>query len=207
MSAPFERRGPTHIGTGGTLLALHCAQNVYAAVDRRMPEARALAGWLAEDAAAFGLSDAALPDEWNGLGRSRRGGVAMADWRKLKAALDSAATALPSLADAPINRWTAAIRAALELDPVSTRILALAPAWCMDRHRSSGRFLNNLSCLALPSGDCRKIGGRNIVGLDPIGSEAGAGRYPTRNSPHLRHAPCCPAPDNVTTPNLAAVPL
>ncbi len=32
-------------------------------------------------------------------------------------------------------------------------------------------------------GDCRKIGGRNIVGLGPIGSEAGAGRYPTRNSP------------------------
>jgi len=57
------------------------------------------------------------------------------------------------------------------------------------------------------SGDCRKIGGRNIVGLDPIGSEAGAGRRPTRNSPRLRHAPRRPAPDNVTTPNLAAVPF
>jgi len=54
--------------------------------------------------------------------------------------------------------------------------------------------------------DCRKIGGRNIVGLDPIGSEAGARRCPTRNSPRLRHAPRRSAPDNVTTPNLAAVP-
>jgi len=54
--------------------------------------------------------------------------------------------------------------------------------------------------------DRRKIGGRNIVGLDPIGSEAGAGRCPTRNSPRLRHAPRRPAPDNVTPPNLAAVP-
>ncbi len=25
------------------------------------------------------------------------------------------------------------------------------PAWCMDRHWSSGRLLNNLSCLASPS--------------------------------------------------------
>ena len=56
-------------------------------------------------------------------------------------------------------------------------------------------------------GDRRKIGGRNIVGLDPIGSEAGDGRCPTRNSPRLRDAPRRPAPDNVTTPNLAAVPL
>jgi len=134
MSAPFERRCPTHVaGTGGTLLALDCARNVYAAVYRRMPEARALAGWLAEDAAAFGLSDAALPDEWNGLGRSRRGGVAVADWRKVKMALDLAAAALPSLANALIDRWTAAIRAALELDPVSTRILALALHYVLDK--------------------------------------------------------------------------
>ena len=134
MSAPFERRGPAHVaGTGGTLLALDCARNVHAAVDRRMPEARALAGWLAENAAAFGLSDAALPDEWNGFGRSRRGGVAVADWRKVRAALDLAAAALPSLPDAPINHWTAAISNALELDPVAKRVLALALHYGLDK--------------------------------------------------------------------------
>ena len=89
MSAPFRRHGPTHgVGTGGTLLALDCAQNVHAAVDRRTPEARALTGWLTENAAAFGLGDAALPEDGDGLGRSRRRGVPVADWRKVKAALD-----------------------------------------------------------------------------------------------------------------------
>jgi len=72
---------------------------------------------------------------------------------------------------------------------------------------SSRQNLIPYSRLVLSAGDCRKIGGRNIVGLDPIGSEAGAGRCPTRNSPRLRHAPRRPAPDNVTTPNLAAVSL
>jgi len=134
MSAPFRRHGPTHgVGTGGTLLALDCAQNVHAAVDRRMPEARALTGWLTENAAAFGLSDAALPEEGDGLGRSRRRGVPVADWRKIKGALDSAAALLPSPADAPINRWIAAISDALELDPVSTRILALALHYRLDK--------------------------------------------------------------------------
>jgi hypothetical protein len=56
------------------------------------------------------------------------------------------------------------------------------------------------------AGDCRKIGGRNVIGLDPVESEAGGGLCPTRNSPRLRHTPRRPAPDNVTTPNFAAVP-
>ncbi len=134
MSAPFRRHGPTRdVGTGGTLLALDCAQNVHAAVDRRMPEARALTGWLTENAAAFGLSDAALPEEGNGVGRSRRRGITVADWRKVKLALDSATAALPSPADAPINRWIVAISDALELNPVSTRILALALHYKLDR--------------------------------------------------------------------------
>ena len=31
--------------------------------------------------------------------------------------------------------------------------------------------------------DCREIGGCNVIEVDPIGSEAGAGQCPTRNSP------------------------
>ncbi len=134
MSAPFRRHGPTHgVGTGGTLLALDCAQNVHAAVDRRTPEARALTGWLTENAAAFGLGDAALPEDGDGLRRSRRRGVPVADWRKVKAALDAAAAVLPNPADAPINLWIAAISDALELDPVSLRILALALHYRLDK--------------------------------------------------------------------------
>jgi len=157
MSAPFRRHCPTHgVGTGGTLLALDCAQNVHAAVDRRMPEARALTGWLTENAAAFGLGDAALPEEGGGLGRSRRRGVPVADWRKIKVALDSAAAVLPSPADAPINRWIAAISEALELDPVSTRILALALHYRLDKRVK--RLFDTMS-------ECR--GGIHRLSRDP----------------------------------------
>jgi hypothetical protein len=44
-------------------LALHCARNVFDATDRRMPEARALADWVGQSAAAFGLADADLPND------------------------------------------------------------------------------------------------------------------------------------------------
>ena len=54
--------------------------------------------------------------------------------------------------------------------------------------------------------DCRKIGDGNVIGLDPIGNGAGGIQCPTRNSRRLRHTPCRTAPENVTPPNLAAVP-
>lgn len=38
------------IGTEGTQLALDCARNVLRAIDRRSPEAGALAAWLAQHA-------------------------------------------------------------------------------------------------------------------------------------------------------------
>ncbi len=54
--------------------------------------------------------------------------------------------------------------------------------------------------------DCRKIGGRNVIGLDPIGSKAGGGRCPTRNSRRLSHTPRRTAPENVTPPILRQSP-
>ncbi len=47
------------------------------------------------------------------------------------------------------RRWGLKIKArGLYRDPVRS---SRGPAWCMDRHWSSGRLLNNLSCLASPS--------------------------------------------------------
>jgi hypothetical protein len=45
MSAPCERRRTVarNAGTSGRRMALDCARSVYEAVDRRMPEAAALA--------------------------------------------------------------------------------------------------------------------------------------------------------------------
>src|SRR5690348_56123 len=106
MSAPLTRRHATYrVATGGTLLALECARNVYSAIDRRLPEASALTTWLAQSAAAFGLSDADLPGDPDELGRSRRRGVTALDWRKVGAALRSAATGMPSALDDPATQW------------------------------------------------------------------------------------------------------
>jgi hypothetical protein len=54
MSAPFKRHYATarsgNAGASGMRMALDCARNVYEAVDRRMPEAAALANWLRQSA-------------------------------------------------------------------------------------------------------------------------------------------------------------
>src|SRR6202035_3776993 len=98
MSAPFKRhyaaaRSGT-AGASGVRMALDCARSVYEAVDRRMPEAAALANWLQQSAAAFGLPDTAVPDD-DTPRRSRRRGVPMPDWRKIVSALPSGEAALP----------------------------------------------------------------------------------------------------------------
>jgi hypothetical protein len=70
MSALVQRHYDTarsgNAGSSGMRMALDCARNVYEAVDRRMPEAAALANWLAQNAAAFGL-----PERRSSAGRSR----------------------------------------------------------------------------------------------------------------------------------------
>ena len=157
MSAPFERRplAACGFGPGGTALALDCACNVHTAVDRRAPEAGALAAWLVQSATAFALPDAALPGEGEFAGRSRRRGVALADWRKIGAALDTAA-AWPGRADAPADCWIAAVGDALELDPLATRLLALAVHYELDQRVE--RLFDALS-------ECR--GGPTIFHRDP----------------------------------------
>ena len=82
----------TLLAAGDPIDALVYAQNVYAAVDRRMPEARGLASWLTASAMALGLSDAAIPEEWEGTFRSRRNAVPVEDWVKVGEALDAALT-------------------------------------------------------------------------------------------------------------------
>ena len=56
MSAPFKRHYATarsgSVGASGMRMALDCGRSVYEAVDRRMPEAAALAAWLGQSAAA-----------------------------------------------------------------------------------------------------------------------------------------------------------
>lgn len=157
MSAPFAwRRATGRTGTGGTLLALDCARGVYAAVDRRMPEANALTSWLTQNAAAFGLSDADLPGDPDDRGPSRRRGVPTQDWRKVDAALRKATAGLPEAFDMSADQWIAAITEALGLDPLATRILALALHYSLDKRVE--RLFDAIS-------ECR--GGTSRLSRDP----------------------------------------
>jgi hypothetical protein len=113
-------------------MALDCARGVYEAVDRRMPEAAALANWLRQSAVAFGLPDTAIPDD-DAPRRSRGRGVPMPDWRKIGSALTAAEAALPGNANASADRWIAAIGETLALDPLEGRVLALALHYRLDK--------------------------------------------------------------------------
>jgi len=135
MNAPVKRRSlpVRQICTNGFLrLALRCARNVFDATDRRMPEARALASWLSQSASAFGLADAAVPDD-DALHHARRRGVTAQDWRKIGAALQECGIFLPERQDAPIDRWLGAITKTLALDELEADILALALHYRLDR--------------------------------------------------------------------------
>jgi hypothetical protein len=136
MSAPFKRHYATarsgSAGASGMRMALDCARSVYEAVDRRMPEAAALAAWLGQSAAAFGLPDTAIPDD-EAPRRSRCSGVPAPDWRKIGSALVAAEATLPGNANTPADRWIEAIAETLALDPLEARILSLALHYKLDQ--------------------------------------------------------------------------
>jgi transitional endoplasmic reticulum ATPase len=133
MSVPFLRRHARlyRVATSGAVLALECARNVNAAVDRRTPEAVALAEWLTQHASGFGLLEDALPAEEHRYNRSRRG-VSLQDWAKIGTALAKATARLPVMTDAPADGWIAAITDRLALDPLDARILALGLHYPLD---------------------------------------------------------------------------
>jgi hypothetical protein len=111
---------------------LACARGVYEAVDRRMPEAAALANWLRQSAAAFGLPDTAVPDN-DALYQLRSCGVPAQAWRKIGSALTSAEAALPDNANTPADCWIKAIAKTLALDSLEARMLTLGLHYKLDQ--------------------------------------------------------------------------
>ena len=135
MSAPFKRRPAAArcVDANGFLrLALCCGRNVYGGIDRRMPEARALAVWLGRALRPSASLNSAVPDD-EALQRGKHRGVAALDWRRIGAALDEADAFLPDRRDAAVDRWLGAIAGTLGLDPLETRILALALHYQLDQ--------------------------------------------------------------------------
>jgi hypothetical protein len=112
--------------------ALHYARNVYVATERRMPEARARAIWLAQMASAFGFTEAALPDD-EALHRTARRAISLRDWRNIGAVLDEAGTRQQTRRNTPVGHWFAKIAATLALDPWEIEIFALAVQYQLDQ--------------------------------------------------------------------------
>ena len=135
MIALSERRAPGAriAATSGIHLVLRYARNVHAAVDRRTPEAGALATWFAESAASFGLPGAVADDTDESFAAPRRRSATAPTWRKIGSALTVLPASLTAAADAPSGLWVAAISTALGLDDVSADILALALAYRIDQ--------------------------------------------------------------------------
>ena len=150
MNAPFtmRRRAAPRAGLDGRSFALHCAQNVFAGVDRRSSEATALAGWLAQHATGFGLSDEVLPGEGKVLWILGRG-VSSEDWRTIELALTTASLTCSGRTMATATLWIAAFRRALELDSLATQILTLALHYVLDR-RVEGLLDAMCECRGFP---------------------------------------------------------
>ena len=133
MSPSHERLRPRlwRASTAGTHLALACARNVHAAIDRRMPEAAALAGWLAANGTSLGLAAAALPEEERDIPRRR--GLPAPWWRAIQSVLADAGADLPDAAGTPAASWIAAIAARLGFDALEANIFALALHYFIDQ--------------------------------------------------------------------------
>ena len=161
MSLSHERlrRRLWRASASGTHLALACARNVYAALDRRMPEAAALAGWLAENGASLGLAEEALPDAERGFPRRR--GVPATVWRAVGSILAAPGPTLPDAVETPAAHWVAAIAARLALDALETRILALALHYRIDQRVE--RLFDRLS--ECRSGICRLHRDTGLIAL------------------------------------------
>lgn len=108
--------------------AFRLADNVARSVDRRMPEAGGLAGWLDQDRAQLGLPDG----EDFGTGNIRWTALPVQAWRRLRSAITRGARAAPDQANSPIERWLALLADYLGFDAADCGILRLALLYQLD---------------------------------------------------------------------------
>ncbi len=129
----MNRRRPPSLGKlmsaapGSLHHSFHCAGNIAQAVDRRRPEARALAGWLDANRSLLGLPDG---DDY-AIGTAKTG-MPAASWRRLRTAVTRGLQAAPVVADAPAERWLDVLAARLGFDALDREILRVALYYELD---------------------------------------------------------------------------
>ena len=111
---------------GGRRLALELADNVAQAVDRRMPEARALAEWLDHKRGPLGLPDG---DDFAG---SNRAAFAAPRWNRIRAVLAREREATPAVAGSMLERWVELLSEPLKLDSLERQLLRLVLTYRLD---------------------------------------------------------------------------
>lgn len=124
-----RRVAPAQSGQG---LALHCAERVAQSVDRRMPEAGAIADWLGQNGAGLGLPEMELPDDAPLIRGKRTVGVPAPAWRRVLSAISTAVSALPEPGGAPADLWVDALGDRLGYDSLERAILSLAIHYQLD---------------------------------------------------------------------------
>jgi transitional endoplasmic reticulum ATPase len=113
---------------GGLRQAFHCAVNVVQSVDRRRPEASALAGWLDQDRASLGLADG----EDFGNGTLQKIGVSAMSWRRVRMTVARGLRTAPVSADTPAELWLDVLADRLGFDELERQLLALALYYELD---------------------------------------------------------------------------
>ena len=156
------------VAQGGLHHVYRCADNIARAVDRRMPEAGALAGWLDQSRGALGLADA---DDFADA-PSRTTGISVLAWRRLRAAIARGLRAAPPVANSPAELWLETLTNRLDLDPIEREILALTLLYRQDERLE--RLVDRLSAarggvsrLRCDAGLIALLLGQDPVALEP----------------------------------------
>ncbi len=112
---------------GGTHHAFRCADNVAQAIDRRMPEAKALASWLDQDRGRLGLPDG---EDFEDFGL--RKAVPAVSWRRIRTAISRGLRTAPGAAGTGAELWLDALCGRLGLNALDRKLLALALYYELD---------------------------------------------------------------------------
>ena len=121
-------RSNMNTAAGGLAFALRCADTVLRGIDRRRPEARAVAAWLDEFRERLGLPEG----EDFCSGREPRATLPAASWRRVRGTITRLLRAGSLDADTMADRWAEVLAQRLGLTGLDRHLLGLAMVYRAD---------------------------------------------------------------------------